>query len=83
MKKLDKMISFRADTNNIAALDILATAKDRPRSYLLNEALVNYIELHAYQDALVRNGLRQMQKGRLLTHEEVLKRRKSRRRKQA
>ncbi|HET7183716.1 MAG TPA: hypothetical protein VFI82_03470 [Terriglobales bacterium] len=83
MKKLDKMISFRADTNNIAALDTLATAKDRPRSYLLNEALVNYIELHAYQDALVRNGLRQMRKGRLLTHEEVLKRRKSRRRKQA
>lgn len=83
MKKLDKMISFRADTNNIAALDTLATAKDRPRSYLLNEALVNYIELHAYQDALVRDGLRQMRKGRLLTHEEVLKRRKSRRRKQA
>jgi predicted transcriptional regulator len=83
MKKLDKMISFRADTNNIAALDTLATAKDRPRSYLLNEALVNYIELHAYQDALVRNGLRQMRKGRLLTHEEVLKRRKSRRRKHA
>ena len=37
----------------IEALDSLAKAKDRPRSYLTNEAITNYIDLHAYQDALV------------------------------
>jgi len=27
------------------------------RSDLINEAITNYIELHAYQDGVVRNGL--------------------------
>jgi len=48
--------------------------RDRPRSYLINEAITNYIELHAYQDALVRKGLEEMRKGRVVSHEEVAKR---------
>ena len=39
-----------------------------------NEAITNYIELHAYQDALVRKGLEEMRKGRVVSHEEVVKR---------
>jgi predicted transcriptional regulator len=34
----------------------------------------NYIELHAYQDALVRKGLEDMRKGRVVSHEEVVNR---------
>lgn len=74
MKTAEKTISFRADAEKIDALDSLAAAKDRPRSYLINEAITNYIELHAYQDALVRNGLEQMRQGRTVAHEEVVKR---------
>ena len=70
----EKTISFRADAEKIDALDSLAAAQDRPRSYLINEAITNYIELHAYQDSLVRKGLEDMRKGRVLSHEEVLKR---------
>ena len=69
----EKTISFRADAEKIDALDSLAAAKDRPRSYLINEAITNYIELHAYQDALVRKGLEEFRKGRVLSHEEVVK----------
>jgi predicted transcriptional regulator len=69
-----KTISFRADAEKIDALDSLAAAQDRPRSYLINEAINNYIELHAYQDALVRKGLEEMQKGRVVSHEEVARR---------
>jgi hypothetical protein len=36
--------------------DLLAAAQDRSRSYLINEAITNYIEVHAYQDALVQFG---------------------------
>ena len=50
----EKTISFRAATEKIDTLDSLAAARDRPRSYLINEAITNYIQLHAYQDALVR-----------------------------
>jgi len=74
MSRGEKTISFRADSEKIDALDSLAAAQDRPRSYLINEAITNYIELHAYQDALVRNGLEDMRKGLVVSHGEVVKR---------
>jgi predicted transcriptional regulator len=73
----EKTISFRADAEKIDALDSLAAAQDRPRSYLINEAIANYIEMHAYQDALVRKGLEDMRRGRVVSHEEVVKRLRS------
>jgi predicted transcriptional regulator len=77
MGSTEKTISFRADAEQIDELDSLAAAQDRPRSYLINEAIANYIQLHAYQDALVRKGLEEMRKGRVLGHEEVVNRLKS------
>lgn len=77
MAASEKTISFRARAEKIDALDSLAAAQDRPRSYLINEAIANYIELHAYQDALVRKGLEEMRKGRVVSHDEVVKRLKS------
>ena len=74
MSNNEKTISFRALAEKIDALDALAAAQDRSRSYLINEAITNYIELHAYQDALVRNGLEEMRKGRVVNHAEVVKR---------
>lgn len=76
MSSNEKTISFRAVAEKIEALDSLAAAQERPRSYLINEAIANYIELHAYQDALVRKGLAEMRKGRVVSHEEVVKRTK-------
>jgi predicted transcriptional regulator len=70
----EKTISFRANAEKIDELDQLAAAQDRSRSYLINEAIRNYIELHNYQDALVRRGLAEMRQGRVVNHEEVLKR---------
>jgi len=74
MSRNEKTISFRAVAEKIDALDSLAAAQDRPRSYLINEAITNYIELHAYQDALVRKGLEEMRKGRVVSHKQVVKR---------
>ena len=74
MSKNEKTISFRAVAEKIEALDSLAAAQDRPRSYLINEAITNYIELHAYQDALVHKGLEEMRKNRVVSHEEVVRR---------
>ena len=74
MNNTEKTISFRAAAEKIETLDSLAAAQDRSRSYLINEAIANYIELHAYQDALVRKGLEEMRKGRVVSHAEVVKR---------
>ena len=74
MGNTEKTISFRAEAEKIEALDSLAAAQHRPRSYLINEAITNYIELYAYQDALVRRGLEDLRKGRVVSHQEVVKR---------
>ena len=74
MSEAEKTISFRADAQKINALDSLAAAQDRPRSYLINEAITNYIQLHTYQDALVRKGLEEMRRSRVGSHEQVVKR---------
>jgi predicted transcriptional regulator len=74
MSSAEKTVSFRAVAEKIDALDSLAAAQDRPRSYLINEAITNYIELHAYQEALVRKGLEEMRKGRVMSHDEVVQR---------
>jgi predicted transcriptional regulator len=74
MASAEKTISFRAKSEKIEALDSLAAAQDRPRSYLINEAIANYIELHAYQDALVRKGQKDMRQGRVTSHNEVVQR---------
>jgi len=73
MSSKERTISFRAVAEEIEALDSLAAKQERPRSYLINEAIANYIELHAYQDALVQKGLEEMRKGRVVSHEQVLK----------
>jgi RHH-type transcriptional regulator, rel operon repressor / antitoxin RelB len=74
MSSEEKTVSFRANAEKIATLDSLAAAQDRPRSYLINEAITNYIELQGYQDALVREGLEDVRAGRVVSHEEVVKR---------
>ena len=74
MANAEKTISFRADAEIIDKLDELADSKDRPRSYLINEAITNYIELHEYQDALVRRGLNALKEGRTRPHAEVVRR---------
>jgi predicted transcriptional regulator len=74
MASSEKTISFRAAAKKIDVLDSLAAAQDRSRSYLINEAITNYIELHAYQDGLVRKGLAEMRKNHVVSHGEVINR---------
>jgi predicted transcriptional regulator len=72
MASSEKTISFRAAAKKIDVLDSLAAAQDRSRSYLINEAITDYIELHAYQDGLVRKGVAEMRKNRVISHDEVI-----------
>jgi predicted transcriptional regulator len=61
-----RTISFRLDKDKIDALDGLAESVDRDRSYLLNEAVTNYLDLQAYQVALIKEGLKAVKEGRTL-----------------
>ena len=66
-----RTISFRLDEEKIEALDGLAESADRDRSYLLNEAVNNYLELQAYHASLIKEGLKAAREGRTIEPAEV------------
>ena len=70
---MDKTVSFRTDSKKVAALDALAEVQDRNRSYLLNEAVENYLELQQYHIESIKEGMRDADAGRLIDDSDLEK----------
>ena len=70
---MDKTVSFRTDAKKVKALDALAAGQDRDRSYLLNQAIDNYLDLQQYHVELIEKGIRQADAGELVDHRDVEK----------
>jgi len=66
-----RTISFRIAPEKVAQLDKIAQSMDRDRSYLLNEAVENYLSEQHRFIAMVEEGLEDMRSGRYFTDEEV------------
>jgi predicted transcriptional regulator len=66
-----RTISFRIDAEKVAELDAIAKTMDRDRSYLLNEAVGNYLSEQRRFAAMVDEGLEDIHAGRTFSHEEV------------
>lgn len=66
-------ISFRLDADRVNALDTLAEALDRDRSYLLNEAVASYLEVQRWQIEQIERSLRQANAGEVVGHGAVKK----------
>jgi predicted transcriptional regulator len=64
-------ITFRADPRKVKALDRLARSLDRDRSYLLNEAVEQYLSVHEYHLDQIKRGLAEARAGKLLDYDEV------------
>jgi predicted transcriptional regulator len=64
-------ITFRVDAQKRKALDDIAAEIDRDRSYVINEAISNYLEVHQWQVAHIKEGLRQAEAGKFATDSEV------------
>jgi len=64
-------ITFRIDSDMKAALDALARAMDRDRSYVLNEAVAAYLDTHRWQVDHIQEGLRQAEAGEFATDAEI------------
>ncbi|MBI5208584.1 MAG: ribbon-helix-helix protein, CopG family [Elusimicrobia bacterium] len=56
-------VTFRLDAQRRKALDAIAAGLDRDRSYVLNEAISNYLEVHQWQAGHIKEGLRQANAG--------------------
>jgi predicted transcriptional regulator len=66
-----KSISFRTPSSKVEKIDKLAGAQHRDRSYILNEAIDQYLDLQNYHANLVEQGLRDSEAGKVVSHEEV------------
>lgn len=64
-------VSFRTKKRKKAALDAIASIISRDRSFVINEAIDNYIELHEWQLSHIQAGLAQARKGQFASDKEV------------
>jgi predicted transcriptional regulator len=64
-------ISFRMDSEKREALDAVASALDQDRSYIINEAIEAYLDIHRWQLTHIREGLRQADAGEFATEAEM------------
>ena len=71
---MDKQtVSFRLDAEKVEALDDLAKAMDRDRTYLLNAAVEAYLDVQQWQLEHIRAAIREADAGKLIDHAQVKK----------
>ena len=64
-------VTFRLDAGKKKALDALAASLDRDRSYVLNEAISQYLDVHQWQIEHIKEGVRQAEAGEFAKDREV------------
>jgi len=55
--------SVRADTKKVKQLDKIAKQQDRSRNYLVNQAIDQLLDLHAWQNERVKEGIKAADQG--------------------
>lgn len=66
-------ISFRIRAEKINALERLARATDRSRSWHIEQALDTYLDIHAWQIAQIEKSITEMDAGQGIAHAEIKK----------
>jgi len=64
-------LTLRLERRLKTRLDRLAKATDRSRAWLAAEAVKHYLELNEWQIAAIREGVRDAEKGRFVSHERL------------
>jgi predicted transcriptional regulator len=65
-----KTVTARVDPEKVAFLDALAATQDRDRSYLINEALDQYIAHRKWMVEEIRKAVAEADAGKFLSDEE-------------
>jgi len=65
-------VSVRLDPAPNAQLDYIATTLDRPKSWVIAEAVRELVAVQEWQLAAIDEGIRQADAGRMVPHEEVM-----------
>lgn len=64
-------VTFRLDSEKKIALDAIASGMDRDRSYVINEAITVYLEMHKWQIEEIEKGIAEAEAGDFATEDEV------------
>jgi predicted transcriptional regulator len=64
-------VSFRLESDKVAALDALADTMDRDRTYLLGEAVQAYLETQQWHLEQIEAGVAEADAGDLMDHRSV------------
>ncbi|MDO9423390.1 MAG: ribbon-helix-helix protein, CopG family [Methylobacter sp.] len=65
--------TIRAETNIVHKLDDLAGSLDRSRNYLVNQAIKEYLETHAWQVEKITQGIAAADRDELIAHDDVMR----------
>ncbi|MGZ8184139.1 MAG: CopG family ribbon-helix-helix protein [Methylobacter sp.] len=65
--------TIRAETEIVHKLDELAGSLDRSRNYLVNQAIKEYLETHAWQVEKITQGIAAADRGELVAHDDVMR----------
>jgi len=65
--------SVRADSKKVKQLDKIADQQERSRNYLVNQAIDQYLDLHAWQDAKVKEGILAADSGKFTSTSDMQK----------
>ena len=69
---MDKQtISFRLESDKVAALDALAGSMDRDRTYLLSEAVRAYLDTQQWHLEQIEAGIAEANSGQVIEHRKV------------
>ena len=63
--------SVRTDSKKVKQLDKLAKQMDRSRNYLVNQAIDQLLELHAWQVERIKDGIKAADDGRFASDAEM------------
>ena len=66
------VMTVRLDSDIKDKLEQLAKATARTQSFLVAEAIRDYIKLYEWQINAIQEGIRQADKGELIPHEEIV-----------
>ena len=64
--------TVRAESYIVHKLDHIAGSLDRSRNYLVNQAIQEYLETHAWQIEKITQGIEEAERGDLVDHDQVM-----------
>jgi predicted transcriptional regulator len=66
-------VTVRLDQDTVAFLDKLAATEDRDRSYMIKQAVANFVQLHRWQIEEIEKAIKEADAGLFASDEEVEK----------